>query len=108
MNGAFSDESSGRTDSSVHKVAFPEYDLPLVTSLYNYQDEIKSAASTSAATSNNNSNDGNNIQSMKRKHIQEDSIQPSIEMLVDQVAAHLEHDLDIHEVCIAGEGEVSD
>ena len=108
MNGAFSDESSGRTDSSVHKVAFPEYDLPLVTSLYNYQDEIKSAASTSAATSNNNSNDGNNIQSMKRIHIQEDSIQPSIEMLVDQVAAHLEHDLDIHEVCIAGEGEVSD
>eukprot|EP00986_Skeletonema_menzelii_P007149 scaffold2779_cov149-Skeletonema_menzelii.AAC.1 len=105
MNGAFSDESSGRTDSSVHKVAFPEYDLPLVTSLYNYQDEIKSAASTSVATSNNTSNDGNNIQSMKRIHIQEDSIQPSIEMLVDQVAAHLEHDLDIHEVCIAGEGE---
>ena len=99
MNGASSDEGSGRTDNSVHKVVFPEYDLPLVTSLYNYQDEIESTTSTSGATENNN-------MQMKRMHIQEDSIQPTIEMLVDQVATHLEDDLDLHEVCIAGEGEV--
>ena len=29
-------------------------------------------------------------------------------MLVDQVATQLEDDLDLHEVCIAGEGEVCD
>ena len=71
MNGASSDEGSGRTDKSVHKVVFPEYDLPLVTSLYNYQDEIESTTSTSAATSKvNNSDEKNNVQNMKRMHIQ--------------------------------------
>ena len=108
MNGASIDEDSGRMDNSVHKVVFPEYDLPLVTSLYNYQDEIESTTSTSTATTKSNNNDENNVQNMKQMHIQEDSIQPSIEMLVDQVATHLEDDLDLHEVCIAGEGEVSD
>lgn len=108
-----SDASSSRSMSGGgYKVPFPEYDLPLVTSLYNNQDELESTfTSSAAATINNteNENDKSKIKNTKqRMHIQEDSIHPSIATLVDQVSSHLEDNLDLHEVCIAGEGEVSD
>lgn len=93
------------------KVPFPEYDLPLVTSLYNNHNDMDSTVTTAGAattsSNNRNENDNSNIQNTKRKmQIQEDSIQPSIATLVDQVSSHLEDNLDLHEVCIAGEGEV--
>mmetsp|Transcript_9364 Transcript_9364/g.14311 ORF Transcript_9364/g.14311 Transcript_9364/m.14311 type:complete len:385 (+) Transcript_9364:134-1288(+) len=94
--------------TGVSKVVFPEYDLPLVTSLYNNEDNgIGSTFSSAAAATSNSDNDNNsNIKNTKENmHIQEDSIQPSIATLVDQVSSHLEDNLDLHEVCIAGEGE---
>jgi len=98
-------------DPTIYKVGLPEYDLPLVNTLYNYNNENKESTSSSSSTSSRNNNDSgnqhNNVKNTQRVHIQEDSIQPSIAMLVDQVASHLEDDLNLHEVCIAGEGEVS-
>ena len=108
-NGWLTDGTSrsSRSMSGGYKVPFPEYDLPLVTSLYNNQD-TDSKFSSAGATSKNNENDNSKIKNTTQMQIQEDSIQPSIATLVDQVASHLEDNLDLHEVCIAGEGEVSD
>ena len=104
--------AANEEDPTIYKVGLPEYDLPLVNTLYNYNNEkdaSTSSSSSSSTTSSNNNDSGNehNVKNTQRVHIQEDSIQPSIAMLVDQVASHLEDDLNLHEVCIAGEGEVS-
>ena len=86
----------------IRKVGLPEYDLPLVPCLFDY-DEMTTPKYT--VTDTKIDEEENKYETIIK--FREDSIQPSIATLVDQLSSHLEEDLDLHEVCIAGEGEVS-
>lgn len=76
-------------------VCLPEYDLPLVTTLYQPSTTI-TAATSDYINKNNN----------KMKEETNDSLHPSIATLIEEVSSHLNLDSTCFEVCIAGEGEV--
>lgn len=91
-------------DDDDDRVSLPEYNLPLVTSLY------------PPYHSHQHDDNDDNDTGEKRKKIEvkeeeedEDLLEPSIASLVEEVKSHLHVDDDgaLHEVCIAGEGEVS-
>jgi hypothetical protein len=96
-------------DGEHKKVGLPEYNLPLVTTLYNYNmnphHEMKKKKNGRQHHDNHHSTE---TPSAVTTTIEEDSIQPSIAMLVEQLLFQLNNaNLDFYEVCIAGEGEVS-
>ena len=103
-SGDISNNSSSSSDSLYYggydnnnKVPLPEYNLPLVTSLYNNYG--------TDGHHHPDRNDQENIMTTTA-YAKEDFLQPSIATLLEQVTSHLDSDtLDLHEVCIAGEGE---
>jgi len=90
-----------------NKVGLPEYNIPLVTTLYNNYNPPQEMKQKNDRQDDNN-NHPTEMMATSTTTIEEDYIQPSIAMLVQQLLSHLNNvDLDLHEVCIAGEGEVS-
>jgi len=80
------------------RVSLPEYNLPLVTSLY----------PPTPYLSHQHNDDGDEKRKNEVTKEEDDLLEPSIDSLVEEVKSHLHvDDCALHEVCIAGEGEVS-
>lgn len=93
--------TSGSDNDDDDRVSLPKYNLPLVTSLY--------PPPTSCLSHQHD--EGNGERRKKKNEVSkedEDLLEPSIASLVEEVKSHLHvDDCSLHEVCIAGEGEVS-
>jgi hypothetical protein len=82
------------------RVSLPEYNLPLVTSLY--------PSTPYLSHQQHDDNGGERRKKNEVKEEEDDLLEPSIASLVEEVKSHLHvDDCALHEVCIAGEGEVS-
>ena len=91
----------GSDNDDDDRVSLPEYNLPLVTSLY--------PPPTSCLSHQHDDGGGERKKKNEVKEEEDDLLEPSIASLVEEVKSHLHVDDDyaLHEVCIAGEGEVS-
>ena len=102
-NGSNGEWRTARSDSD-DRVSLPEYNLPLVTSLY----PPPYLSHQQHDDDGDDDGDGERKKKSKVTKDDEDLLEPSIVSLVEEVKSHLHvDDYALHEVCIAGEGEVS-